>query len=75
MLPRLFRCQRHHTCVGSIVLAYASACQGGRVDIDWPALRETAVGLTLCAEGGPRELGTLLPLAFAGSDITAGRDG
>jgi len=31
-------------------------------------------GLLLDAEGGPQELGTLLPSAFTGSDLTARRD-
>jgi cytidine deaminase len=31
-------------------------------------------GLLLDAEGGPRELGSLLPSAFTGSDLTARRD-
>ncbi len=31
-------------------------------------------GLLLDAEGGPRELGALLPSAFSGSDLTARRD-
>jgi cytidine deaminase len=31
-------------------------------------------GLLLDADGGPQELGTLLPSAFTGSDLTARRD-
>jgi cytidine deaminase len=31
-------------------------------------------GLLLDAEGGPQELGTLLPSAFTGSDLAARRD-